>query len=541
MDNSDESIKNSDTQKLEREIKINKILTEFNSKKQILEEHYSKITNLLEQLNTELTFIEEQNQSLINLCSLTENKHTNKNQKIQLPYKKFYIRESNLTLLFKINNYQAIYNMLLCNLILNTCIYLLTICNKETTITLFNYNYLSSYMSGICKFLLYCSFKLGLSGIVVIAINTLPKTISIIFVISVLTFANLFIIFNENICSTKHFSNLILTLHYWDNISIILKVLAYFFEKTLYITFQCYDKQKPKLKQYLTINISDDGKNDKIVFSFEKFCVVKELRSFYRFYLLPTLIYRDRYPFSEYSASHLKFSHGLNCLLCLLFLFYGMEIWVLPLLKELLVPETFTFETLVYLFLSCTFYFVISLFVLFFGFAHSYSNFIAESLNFGDKKFYDDFYTASNPKTFIEKLSYIYINFCRFYISFILQKYIFKSKSKFLDNFVLIVFLCIIVDYIVYACIHTSSPIITICVFICLGVSFPLMKVKSDLVFLLNWMFLTTGIGVIALILSTEMYFNYIQLKFDLSKLNWIMRHIPKIILFYIHPELIVK
>ena len=56
---------------------------------------------------------------------------------------------------------------------------------------------------------------------------------------------------------------------------------------------------------------------------------------------------------------------------------------------------------------------------------------------------------------------------------------------------------------------------------------------------MVNWLFLTSGMGFIGLILGSEIYLDNIGVKFD--KLSFIEQHIPKIYNLFMHPDKMVK
>lgn len=522
-----------------RESKINEIASNYKNKKEQIDTHYQKISSLLADLETEINAIENKKSELISSFSSIAEEIPKKEE--TLPYKKFYIRESLFTKLLRKTNYQTLYNMTLSFLILNGLIYILNIYNNVSS-NPFQKESLSLYISGFFLFVKFSTFKHILGLLLIIFINCTSRRMSLLIVPSLLIGIVLFILFNEKVFPTSTFSSMIKGLHYWDNITFILKILAYFFEKKLCITYLNYCKTKginPEIKNS-TIIIKDNGENDEIIFEFKRFNPLKECLHYWKFYLLPTFIYRDQYPKSSSKSTSAIFIHLINCALCFIFLFVGVEVCLIPLLRANLVD--LSFEKLTNLFVSFILYSVCGLFVVIFGFSHSYSNFTAELFNFGDKQFYDDFYNAEDPKTFIEKLSYIYTDFCRYYIYSIVYNLFLTKKSEIIKeiskNILSIIFLCVIVDYVVYACIHTNSPIISMCLTFTFFASFPMKMIKGDSRLVVNWLFLTSGLGFIAMILGSEMYLSWSGIKFD--KLGYIERHSPKIYNLFMHPDRVI-
>ena len=523
---------------IRKETKVKEIASSYTVKKNEINSHFSKISTLLKELETEVEAIENKKTELIDAFSF-DKKDDNIDQ--NLPYKKFYVRESLFTKLLRKTNYQTIYNMTLSFLILNGLIYLLNIYNGISRNPFSSSNF-SVYIKGFFEFVQYFIVKNVMSFLLIFLMNILPRSIIVYLIPNGMIGIIVMVLFNEKVFATKNFSSIIKGLHYWDNITFILKLFSYYCEKKLYVTYLAYNSyhniNQGNPNYSLSIQIKDAGDSD-IIFEFTKFNNIKEAKHYFRFYLLPTFIYRDEYPKPK-TSSHIL-SHLMNCILCFIFLYIGVEVGLIPLLKAKLTEISFI--NLANLFVSFTLFCVCGLFVIIFGCSHSYSNFTSSLLRFGDKHFYDDFYNAKDPKTFIEKVSYIYCDFCKYYICPIAKQIFIKNgtdlSKSIVDNLITIGFLCLIVDYIVYSCIHTNSPIISMCLTITFFASFPMKLIKGDGGLVVNWLFLTSGMGFIGLILGSEIYLDNIGVKFD--KLSFIEQHIPKIYNLFMHPDKMVK
>ena len=77
------------------------------------------------------------------------------------------------------------------------------------------------------------------------------------------------------------------------------------------------------------------------------------------------------------------------------------------------------------------------------------------------------------------------------------------------------------------------------CLTITFFASFPMKLIKGDGGLVVNWLFLTSGMGFIGLILGSEIYLDNIGVKFD--KLSFIEHHIPKMYNLFMHPDKMVK
>ena len=146
---------------IRKETKVKEIASSYTVKKNEINSHFSKISTLLKELETEVET------ELIDAFSF-DKKDDNIDQ--NLPYKKFYVRESLFTKLLRKTNYQTIYNMTLSFLILNGLIYLLNIYNGISRNPFSSSNF-SVYIKGFFEFVQYFIVKNVMSFLLIFLMN----------------------------------------------------------------------------------------------------------------------------------------------------------------------------------------------------------------------------------------------------------------------------------------------------------------------------------------------------------------------------------
>ena len=154
---------------IRKETKVKEIASSYTVKKNEINSHFSKISTLLKELETEVEAIENKKTELIDAFSF-DKKDDNIDQ--NLPYKKFYVRESLFTKLLRKTNYQTIYNMTLSFLILNGLIYLLNIYNGISRNPFSSSNF-SVYIKGFFEFVQYFIVKNVMSFLLIFLMNIL--------------------------------------------------------------------------------------------------------------------------------------------------------------------------------------------------------------------------------------------------------------------------------------------------------------------------------------------------------------------------------
>ena len=214
---------------IRKETKVKEIASSYTVKKNEINSHFSKISTLLKELETEVEAIENKKTELIDAFSF-DKKDDNIDQ--NLPYKKFYVRESLFTKLLRKTNYQTIYNMTLSFLILNGLIYLLNIYNGISRNPFSSSNF-SVYIKGFFEFVQYFIVKNVMSFLLIFLMNILPRSIIVYLIPNGMIGIIVMVLFNEKVFATKNFSSIIKGLHYWDNITFILKLFSYYCEKKL--------------------------------------------------------------------------------------------------------------------------------------------------------------------------------------------------------------------------------------------------------------------------------------------------------------------
>jgi sterol O-acyltransferase len=427
----------------------------------------------------------------------------------------FHKQESLLSELMKKNNYQTIYNIFLSFLLINIAIYAVQGVIEGKFIL--NFSNFFSHFDGGFQLIKFMFLKQLFSIFSVLVINFLIanigrqklKKINLFFIISIkISFAVLFSLLNPD----KEFSMLIRIVHFVDNLRCLSKVLSYYIEKVLLLT---YENMKPDLlAETLDEEVSNkacilaDSGDETIKIEFRKISLAKEIKNFLYFYYAPTLIFRDAYPRSEKLNVFMIFIHFVNLIFSITFLFVIIELKFFPLIQD----KNFEFLKKDFILTLVTFclYSMILLFVVFFGFFHSYFNLFAEILRFADKNFYSDFFNSLNPSDFMLKLSYYYDDFFEYYLTNILKAYISKEFGK-------VLFYCFFLEYILSSSMNNFCPVISLTMLFCYLATYPFKLIDIHQKQYLNWLFVTFFTGFSVLVL----YIEYI-IKFNGGENNYI-------------------
>lgn len=468
--------------------------------------------------------------------SLSNGNEKTENSKI----KKFYQQESLLSELMKKNNYQTIYNIFLSFLLINIAIYAVQGVIENKFILNFS-NFFTRFDGGL-ELIKFMFLKNLFSICSIIVINVLLanigrnnfKRINLFFIIALkISFALLFSILSPN----KNFSIPIRIINYIDNICCLSKVLSYYIEKVLLLT---YESLKPNLPAEViaeeavnkSCSLTDDG-DENIKVEFKKISIAKEIKNFCYFYYAPTLIYRDAYPRTKKLNIFKIFIHLVNLIFSITFVFLIIELKFFPLIQD----KSFEFLKKDFILTLVTFclYSMILLFVFFFGFSHSYLNLFAEILRFADKNFYSDFFNSLNPNDFMLKLSCYYDDYFEYYLTYILKAYIPKEFGK-------ILLYCVFLEYILSSAMNNFCPVIALTMIFCYLASFPFKLIDIHQKQYLNWLFVTFFTGFSFLILFIEYIIkfnnpenNYITYNYvdEIMKRNSVVAWLlPKIVFF---------
>ncbi len=480
---------------------------------------YEKIESLKEEVNLvdqkrALFFskLDSLSQSNKQYSTNDNNNQNDKNYKDEnssnFKLKKFYKQESLLSELMKKNNYQTIYNIFLSFLLINIAIFTLQGVIEDKFVV--NFSNLFKHFDGgliLLKFMifkhLWAIFSIVIINFVIIKLgrNNIKK-INIIFIISLMiSFAILFSFFKPN----KEFSMTIRILHYTDNLSCLFKLISYYFEKVLLLS---YNNLKPKLSPEIIAEESSnksciliDNGDEELKINFKNTIISKEIKNFFYFYYVPTLIYRDAYPRIKKINFFMILIHFINLNFSITFLFLIIELKFFPLIQD----KNFDFLKNDFIRTLVTFclYSMILLFVIFFGFFHSYFNLLAEILRFGDKNFYSDFFNSLNPNDFMLKLSNYYNDFFEFYLTKILQDYIPRELGK-------IILYVFFIEYILSSSMNNFCPVFGLTIVFCYLASFPFKLIEIHQKQFLNWLFVTffTGFSVLVLFIEYIIRFN---------------------------------
>lgn len=444
--------------------------------------------------------------------SFSYNQNNNKREEDNIKIKRFYKQESYLSELMKKINYQTIYNIFFSFLVINIAIFTLQGVIEDKFIV--NFSNIFTHFDGFLDLLKILFLKQCFAIMFVIIINFLIfnfgrnrlKRFNIIFIIILkISFFLIFKLLSPN----GKFSIFMRIINYLDNLGCLLKVFAYYLEKVLMLSLDFSCKiNKDIMERNFTEKIDSTENNNKsfviidngteLKFDFKRLLLDKEIKNFIFFYFSPTLIYRDTYPMIKKRNYPKIFLHASNMLFSIMFIFLLMDLTFFPFLQD----KEFDFlrKDFVRTLVTFCLYSMILLFVVFFGFFHSYLNLSAEVLLFADKNFYSDFFNSLNPKDFMLKLSYYYVDFFEYYLFSLLKPYFSKS-------FVIIVSYCIVLEYILSCSFNNFCPIIATAMIFCYLSSFLFYLIKIHQKQFLNWIFVTFFTGFSFLLMFVEYIF----------------------------------
>ena len=522
----------------ERDDAIKMFQDNYCKKKTELENKSKKIETLLSELQNEVNDVEKIKDDIIEQIVNKNESIYKKEEKKKLPYKKFYIRKSLLTELLEKKTYQAIYNIIFSYFIMNIILYFLNLYIEGKSLPI-NLQNIGEYINDYIHFIYYFIIKKLFIIFYIILINMTPNLNEYInfLILNFILIINIFVFYNQKLLVTCNFSLLLKIIFYYDNASCVLKMLSYFFEKKLFITYKIYceyNKNKINIPKNNIIIIKDLGdSNNQIEFEFKPSNLLNEIKNFQKFYIISTYIYRDEYPKNK--SNYKTLNHFFNTIFCIIFCYLLFEICIIPLLINMNTKTNLDIATFAYIFVSFILVSILGFFVSFFGFIHSFGNFTADLCNFGDRYFYSNFYEASNPIKLTKKLSYVLIDFFNYYLIQLFYKFfLLKDNNQqfhLLNNIIKYLFVALFCDSILYFSFGINYPHLFVSLQIFLFISYPIAKIKGDTKYLLTWNIIITGIGAIFMIIISEIYFNENKIEFDFGDLNKFNQFIPKIIL----------
>lgn len=124
---------------------------------------------------------------------------------------------------------------------------------------------------------------------------------------------------------------------------------------------------------------------------------------FIYFLFVPTLVYRSNYPRTEYINKKRLFALITEFLACFIITFLAIKRIVIPMFLDIGVSK-WTPSEILNKWLVCALIGQVFMFVsLFYGLLHTWMNIFAEILTFADRKFYQDWWNATNPNEFHRK------------------------------------------------------------------------------------------------------------------------------------------
>ena len=542
-------LKHKNEHKIKNKItKFSESYTQFKNSTDIMFSKLNELKNQIKKVEDDRTKFMDRFENQSNLIKKDKSKlETNSSNNNETNYfKRFEIRDSFLSKLFRKEDYETIYNIFLSFLIFLIAVF--------TTGGILSQNHMMKF-DQLEK--LFFGFSFVLKGLISnIFISTLFIFVMIVMMknnfsrnfitLGYLINISLYVYYftNEN-STTENMSVICRIIYFSEIIRTILKMFAYFFEKVLRasLVIRKGDIDLEKESEVAIVIIKDNGVNNfnikkkkfengeeaiessvydanknqvnfpdlgefPISLNFHKITyklIYEQIINFLYFYFCPTLIYRDDYPKLKSFSPKSVLMNLINSLMGFSFNYIIVDMMLIPFINgnlNYLKPENILQTLLNFILFS-----ILILFVSFFGICHAYFNLFADIIGFGDREFYGDFWNARTPKEFISKIIFIFKEFFDYYGSHIIKRYtnLGSTLTEWINVFILGSFL----EYIAYYSLGYFFPVISVLIIFSRIISFVLdwTKIsKYEVSTFFTWMLVSLGCGILVFISLTAYY-----------------------------------
>ena len=528
IDNIIDNLKELKEKNLKKQEEITQILKKFDEGKKAIDHLTQKLDVNLEGIKSDLNLISDTKKSFLE--SLKSNSSPNPdevNRKEHIPYKLFYVRESNLTEMFKIDSYRTLYNIFFSIMIFLSGNFVFREYIQRGEV--FDYKLFICLFEGMDKTLLY-SFYFYICSLIFIIFLQIYK--QIFPVLNEFIGLTLYAVYSLSMTSyflyagnTLNLSFVCRFIYYVELMRNITKVFSFFVEKYLLLTYKVMNNKYDSANgRYVTIK----ALNGDIEFHFKDRNNIKtEIINFSYFYLAPTLIYRDQYPKITERNYFLIYIHLMNFFFCVIFTFLVFKVMLIPYFED----ETLSFiqsdrvvQTLVSFIIGSNF----NMLILFFGIAHSFLNSTAEMLCFADKQFYKPFWIESIPTSYYQSLTNNVQEFYDYVFKLYFQRFLGETLTSVFHTLIFGLFL----DFGLYYSLGFFSPILLCLIIISHFVSIPISYIKHRTSLLLNFMMVSLGFGIFFLLELAGYYIVNKKQIYENEGLSFWQRNMPSIILY---------
>jgi sterol O-acyltransferase len=233
-----------------------------------------------------------------------------------------------------------------------------------------------------------------------------------------------------------------------------------------------------------------------------------------KFCFTPTLIYRDQYP--VLAAKHRwnkVFDFSMNIVLTLLFVFIIFRQLCIPHLNESW-KQPLNVKFILSVWLESMLPAILLLILMFFGFLHSWQNLWAELMLYGDRHFYDDWWSVSSFGAYYRKWNIVVHEWLHHYIYQDVVRFTLGSVSREISFIFVFILSDIIHEMVLAASLGFFYPILLL-MFGGPGIIFiNFTKDKDQPWNIFVWAMLLIGTGLLIIFYSWEFY---ARLSVDLS------------------------
>jgi sterol O-acyltransferase len=250
----------------------------------------------------------------------------------------------------------------------------------------------------------------------------------------------------------------------------------------------------------------------------------------YTYYLFtPTLIYRDSYPKLDRSIRWKNLSIHL-------FNFFGAIIYTALIFKAFCVPEFQSAsknirntQAVILSWFRAMLPGTMVFLLLFFAVMHSWFSIWAEVLNFADRKFYDDWWSAKDFGTFYRKISVIVYEWLHTYVFLDLQRFSRGVVGTFSARLIVFLLSGLITELIIDLALGFFFPYIFIIIAGPGSFMITMNNKGSRFYNVIVWVLLIIMMGLIMMLYSLEYYYRLDQVdKRDFQKYGTLAYFIPQ-------------
>lgn len=305
-----------------------------------------------------------------------------------------------------------------------------------------------------------------------------------------------------------------------------MKIHSYFREKLLYglkeyhmeyATFVYTTSKNKIIGETLDLRICD---------------LYSELKRFWYFSFCPSLIYRDNYPMIPKRRYNLILAHFFNFVYSILFFYILTRYTLIPYTINSRFRDFYSFSNFIYDMVrfaipgSC---FLISGF---FMFLHSWLNLWSEILKFGDRRFYEDWWTSTNFEEFYRKWNMVVHEWLYYYVYNDTLRFSLGKLNRIQAKFMVFFISIIVHEIIIWLGLGYFYPLLAF-FFGGPGLIFTFIRTKSKKFNMIFWLEMMVGPGMIFVFYCRELL---LRTEFPNLSDGIFIQYIPNIVLAYFSP-----